>query len=290
MTVEPDAAPFASRPAPAPRPVILSAAVWVAMFLAMISLIVAALFVIGPRLMAGRGGFHTQPASPKALEAAASGEAPVQVVGVAAPAPPVIAANAQPSDVAGLQSRVAGLEARQGRILDAATEALAVATLSRAADQPQPFGQTLSAFAKALPNAATAALTPLALQGAPTRTELARSLDDLAARVAAEARAPVEGASLPARFVYALSRLVSIRQVNPTGSGPDAIIARAEIAANAGDIEGAVSLLSRLPASTKAALASWRESARRRIAIDQSIAGLQTQAMSDLAVARSGPP
>jgi hypothetical protein len=83
---------------------------------------------------------------------------------------------------------------------------------------------------------------------------------------------------------------VSIRQVNPAGTGPDAIIARAEIAANAGDIEGALSFLSRLPSSTNASLASWRELARRRVAIDQAIAGLETQAMSDLAVARSAPP
>jgi len=251
---------------------------------------IAALFVVGPRLMADGGPFHRQPTTPRDSGAVASGEAPVQVVGATSPAPPVIAASPPPSDVAGLRSEVATLEARQAKILDAATEALAVAALSRVADQPRPFGESLSAFAKALPNAATAALTPLALQGAPTRAELARSLDDLAARVAVEARAPAEGASLPARLAYALSRLVSIRRVDPAGSGPDAIIARAEIAANAGDIEGALGLLSRLPGSTKAALAGWRDSARRRVAIDQSIAGLQTQAMSDLAVARSAAP
>jgi len=290
MTVEPDAAPFSSRQAAAPRTVILSVAFSMAVVLALILLMAAALLVIGPRLMARRGGLPTQPSTPKAPGAVTSGDVPAQAAGASLPVPPVLAATPATSDMAGLQSRIGTLEARQARILDAATEALAAATLSRAADQSQPFGQALSAFAKALPNTATATLTPLALQGAPTRMELARSLDDLAARVAAEARAPADGASLPARFAYALSRLVSIRQVNPAGSGPDAVIARAEIAANAGDIEGAVNLLSRLPPSTKAALAPWRESARRRIAIDQSIAGLQVQAMSDLAVARSAPP
>jgi hypothetical protein len=290
MTVEPDAAPFAPRPAAAPRSVIPSLAVWLALILVLIALMIAGLFVVGPRLMAGLGPFHRQLATPGDSAAVASGEAPVHVVAATSPAASVIAANPPPSDVAGLQSRVATLEARQAKILDAATEALAVAALSRVADQPRPFGDTLGAFARALPNGATATLTPLALQGAPTRTELARSLDDLAARVAAEARAPAEGASLPARLAYALSRLVSIRRVDPAGSGPDTMIARAEIAANAGDIEGALGLLSRLPVSTTSALAGWRESARRRVAIDQAIAGLQTQAMSDLAVARSAPP
>jgi hypothetical protein len=288
MTVEPDAAPFSRHPAP--RPVILSAAFWFAMLVALISLLVAALFVLSPRLMSGRGPFHTPPATGRDSAALTPGDAPRQVAGVTAPTPPVIAANPPASDVAGLQSRVAAIESRQTRLLDAATEALAVAALSRAADQPQPFAPTLGAFAKTLPSSAAATLTPLALQGAPTRTELARSLDDLAARLAAEARAPAEGASLPARIAYALSRLVSIRQVDPGGSGPDAIIARAEIDANAGDIEGALSLLSRLPPSTNTLLAAWRDAARRRVAIDQALAGLQTQAMVDLTAARTAPP
>jgi hypothetical protein len=207
----------------------------------------------------------------------------------AEPAGPVAAVGSPPSSDAGLAARVGALEARQNRMLDAATEALAVATLSHAADQSQPFAQTLGAFARALPSAGVAALTPLALQGAPTRTELARSLDDLAARLAAEARVPAEGASLPARIAYALSRLVSIRQVDPAGSGPDAIIASAEIAANSGDIEGALRLLSRLPASTNAPLAAWRDSAHRRVAIDHALARLQAEAMTDLALARSAP-
>jgi hypothetical protein len=290
MTVEPDAAPFVPRPAPATRPVILSAAFWLAMFLALISILVAAFFVVGPRLMPQRGPSNAATIAGGDSGAVSSSAAPAQVMGAGSPAAPTIATHPAPAELYGLQSRVANLEIRQAKILDAATEALAVASLSRAADQSQPFGQTLSAFARALPGAETATLTPLALQGAPTRTELARSLDDLAARLAAEARAPVQGSSLPARLAYALSRLVSIRQVNPAGTGPDAIIARAEIAANAGDIEGALSFLSRLPASTNASLASWRESARRRVAMDQAIAGLETQAMSDLAVARSAPP
>jgi len=290
MTAEPDAAPFAARPAPAPRPVVLNVAFWLAMVLALISLTIAVLFVIGPRLLAERGQSLAAPVPARDSAAAPSGGASGQALGATSSAASASPASPPSSDVAGLQSRVASLEARDGRILDAASEALAVSALSRAVDQPQPFAQTLSAFAKVLPGAAVATLTPLALQGAPTRTELARSLDDLAARVAAEARAPAQGASLPSRLVYALSRLVSIRQVDPAGSGPDAIIARAEIAASAGDIEGALSLLSRLPASTHAALAGWREAARRRVAIDQAVAGLQADALADLAVARSAPP
>jgi len=290
MTAEPDAAPFATRPTPAPRPVILSVGFWLGMILALISLMVATLFVIGPRLLADIGSSHAPPTTARDSRVIASGEPPVQALGPSSAAPPLIAANPPPSDVAGLQSRVATLEVRQNRILNAATEALAVAALSRAADQPQPFAQTLNAFARSLPSAVTTTLTPLAVQGAPTRTELARGLDDLAARVAAEARVPAHGASLPARVAYALSRLVSIRQVDPAGSGPDAMIARAEIAANAGDIEGALSLLSRLPASTNPALSAWRESARRRVAIDQAVAGLQAEALADLAEARSAPP
>ncbi len=290
MTAEPDAAPFAARPARARRPVVLSVGYWVAMFLAMISLLIAAFFVVGPRLLADRRPPHASALAARESGMVTLGEAPAPVLGANAPAPVTVAANPPASDVAGLQSRVANLEAREGKVLNAASEALAVAALSRVVDHPQPFAQTLSAFAKVLPGPDVATLAPLALQGAPTRAELARSLDDLAARVAAEARAPVQGASWPARLSYALSRLVSLRRVDPAGSGPDGMIARAEIAANAGDIEGALDLLSRLPPSTTIALAAWRDSARRRVAIDQAVAGLQTEALADLAVARSAPP
>jgi hypothetical protein len=257
------------------------------MILALISLLAATAFVLGPRLMGGHGFFRQANSARAPL--VASDEPRAEAPGAALAAPTAAPPSPAPAD-AGLAGRVATLEARQDRILNAATEALAVAALSRAADQPQPFAQALGAFAKAIPGPETAALAPLALQGAPTRTQLARGLDDLASRVAAEARVPAEGASLPARIAYALSRLVSIRQVDPAGSGPDAIIARAEIAANAGDIEGALNLLSRLPASSNGVLAAWRDSARRRVAIDQALAGLQAVALTDLASARSAPP
>jgi hypothetical protein len=289
MTAEPDAAVFAARPVPVRRAGIISATFAAAMLVALISLVGAAFFVLGARMTAERGAPPTPAHTSSAAGAAAPGEAQGQTVSAAITGPSPITAG-PPSDIAGLAGRVAALEARQNRLLDAASEALAVAALSRAVDQPQPFAQTLSAFAGSLPSAGTATLTPLAVQGAPTRAELARSLDDLAARVSAEARTPAQGASLPARLAYALSRLVSIRQVDPAGSGPDAIVARAEIAANAGDIEGALSLLSRLPSSTNSVLASWRQAARRRVAIDRAVAGLQAEALADLAVARSAAP
>jgi hypothetical protein len=115
-------------------------------------------------------------------------------------------------------------------------------------------------------------------------------LDEIATRLAVEARAPGPKASLPARLSYALSRLVSIRRLDPNGNGPDALVAQAQNAADAGDIDVALSLVSRLPPMADDSLSAWRDGARRRIAIDQAIGALQAQAISDLAAARSGPP
>jgi hypothetical protein len=189
-----------------------------------------------------------------------------------------------------LQGRVSALEARQGRVLDAAGEALATAALTQAANQPRPFALTLSQYDRVLAQPQAAALAPLAAQGAPTRAELARQLDEVAARLAVDSRAPSPGASLPARIAYAVSRLVSIRRLDPTGTGPEALIAQAQIAAGAGDIETALALTSRLPPTTNTALASWREGARRRVTIDQAISALGARAVADLAAARMSQP
>jgi hypothetical protein len=92
------------------------------------------------------------------------------------------------------------------------------------------------------------------------------------------------------RAAYAFSRVVTVRRVDANATGADAVLAKAERAADDGDLEGAVALLDTLPDPTKAVLAPWRDKAERRIEIDQHIAGLRAQAMADLAAAQGAPP
>ena len=199
---------------------------------------------------------------------------------------------AAPPPVADLDARVRRLEDGEGRALDAAAEALAAAGLSDAAAEPRPFGDALSAFQRILPASAnTAGLRALALQGAPTRTELAAELGRTAPRLAVEARAPGKRAMILDRMAYALSRVVSIRRLDTAGAGPDAVIVRAQRLADQGDLPGAVAALDAgLPPPARAALQTWREQALRRIAIDEAIAGLRAEAVADLARARTMRP
>jgi hypothetical protein len=90
-----------------------------------------------------------------------------------------------------------------------------------------------------------------------------------------------------AQLTYALSRVVSVRRIDATGRGPDAVLAQAERRAGDGDLEGAVAVLDTLPPGARGGLAPWRDKAVRRIEIDGHIAGLRAQAAADLAALRS---
>jgi hypothetical protein len=262
-----DPAAYARRP-------LLGGVFWVMMiFCALCLLAAVAVVILGPRLA---------PVRRVALVAPAAAPA-------AAPAPPsspiAQTAPAGPSDLA---SRVQRLETGQTRIVNAAAGALAAASLSDAAARPAPFAPALAAAARLLPSSPeTLALAPLAQEGAPTRAALAADLTDIGAQVSTAARTPEKNASFIDRAEYAFSRVVTLRRIGADATGTDAVLARAERAADDGNLEGAVGLLDTLPDPTKAVLAPWRDKAERRIEIDQHIAALRAQAMADLAAAQA---
>ena len=281
MPAAPDSPEFAASPDAPRRVAVMSAPFWAMMILAGLCLLGAALVVsLGPGLFAGRPS-----AAPPASIAAPlpSPQVSPAVFRAMAPQPGPLS-----GDPGGLDMRVARLETAQGRLADAATMALAVAVLTQAADQPRPFAQLVVRFQEALPGGAALALTPLALQGAPTRLELAQDLSAVASAAAVEARAPGRNSGLGARIAYIFSRLVSVRRLDPGGSGPEGIISRAEISAASGDTETALALINQLPPQARPTLANWRQAAQRRIAIDDQIGALQAGAVANLAAAR-GP-
>lgn len=266
-------APSRDPQAYARRP-LLGGVFWLMMaFCVLCLLAAAAVVVLGPRLAPVR----------QAAAVVAPRATPAET-----PAAP-LAQDIAPAPASGdLAARVQRLESGETRIADAAAGAVAAAALSDAAAKPAPFSSDLATASRLLPGSPDAiALAPLAQEGAPTRAALAAELSDIAAQVATAARAPGKDASFMDRVFYAFSRVVTVRRIDENATGMDAVLAKAERAADDGDLENAVVLLDRLPDPTKAVLAPWRDKAERRIQIDQHIAALRAQAMANLAAVQA---
>jgi hypothetical protein len=282
MNATPDSAELAPTRDPTAyhRRPLLSGVFWVMMaFCALCLLAAAAVVILGPRLAPVRKAAAATPAA--AAHSSVPAFAPAPAGQMSQPGQP---GQSAPADLA---ARVQKLETGQTRVVNAAAGALAAAALSDAAARPAPFSADLAAAARLLPGSPDAsALAPLAQEGAPTRAALAADLNDIGAQVATAARAPGKNASFMERATYAFSRVVTVRRVDTNATGADAVLAKAERAADDGNLEGAIVLLDTLPDPTKAVLAPWRDKAERRIEIDQHIAGLRAQAMADLAAAQ----
>lgn len=191
-----------------------------------------------------------------------------------------------------LETRIISLEAGQKGVLDAASAALAAAALAEAAQTSRPFSEELASLERVLPlSPDLRALSRLAPTGAPTRAGLAAEFEALAGRAATAARDPGEEADLLARLRYALSSIVSIRQVSSTrGTTPDAKLARAQRLLDEGDVEAAVRTLDTIPDAARAVLGPWLASAERRVEIDRHVSAIRADALAGLAqVSRAAP-
>jgi hypothetical protein len=227
---------------------------------------------------------HVEPeaAEPAARPAAALSAAP------ATPSPVSLAATPPAGELA-LGERVARLEGAATRVDEAAVDALAAASLSAAAEGSAPFDQDVAAYARLAPaDPDLRALAPLAAQGAPSRAALAAALPDLAAQAAEAAHAPPAKASFARRLWAAISKVVILRRVDPAAPGVDGQLTRAEAAAAAGDLPGAVRELDGLPRAARAPLADWLAAAQRRIEIDARIESLRARALAGLAAEPAG--
>ncbi len=206
---------------------------------------------------------------------------------IASPAPadapaPVEAAPA--ADIDRLEGRIAVLEESQKGVLNAASGALAAAALAEAAQTSRPFGEELASLERLLPASPHLRdLSRLAETGAPTSAGLAAEFENLAGRAATAARDPGGDADLLARIRYALSSVVSIRQVSSTrGTTPDAKLARAQSLLNEGDVEGAIRALDAMPDSARVVLGPWLASAERRVEIDRHVSAIRADALAGL--------
>jgi len=238
-----------------------------------------ALAQFGPRLLDHR------PARPPATPAphVASPEGPIEPA-----APTALIASPDPgppADIERLSLRVATLESEEARIVQGASAALAAAALVEASQASGPFAAELASLQAVAPaSPELTALARLAEAGAPSRAALAADFPQYAAHAVSAARAPGEGAGLGARIAYALSRVVSLRQVGDvTGDSVDAVLARAERQVADGDLDRALHSLDSLPPAAREALAPWRLRAERRAAIDLNARAVRARALQSLA-------
>lgn len=294
MNAAPDPAEIVapSDPALYARRRVVGPSVWIWLFLCVVcALLGAAVARYGPTL------FPAKPTAPTESTVSAT-PSPRPVAERLAPSPALpleggaTAAVAPAADVERLDGRVTALENSQQSVADAATAALAVSTLAEAAAGSRPFAEELAGLQRLLPaSSSLRTLEPLARLGAPTRAGLALQFGNLAGRAASASRNPGADADLLARIRYALSSIVSIRHVGSTrGATPDAILARAQVLLDEGDVEGAVAALEALPDPAREVLAPWFAAANRRIEIDRHVAAVRAEALAGLTrLARAAP-
>lgn len=228
-----------------------------------------------------RAGESAQPAVNEPLPADAAAPADqAQLAGVA---------EAQASidtRLAELQAQVAELRARADASVAAAAEgaeraqtALLVAALRRAVDR----GQHFDAYEPALrarfgDSHSNEVAALLALTHRPVSADqLAEALTRLAP--AAE-RAEAEGRSWWESLQTGLAGVVAVRRADAAAADPQSQLRAAAARARAGDVEGALRLISALPPAARRALGGWMVDARRYAAASQALAALEVAALA----------
>jgi len=199
-----------------------------------------------------------------------------------APAQPLYSAD--PSALAQLSARLDRVEAAQRELVKATAAAYAARSLQLAAKNQQPFLSELAVAEPALNDPASATtLRPYAEKGVPSEVALAVTFPSVAARANIAAKADDGKDGILDKIRHAIGGFISVRRIgNPGGQGSEAILERAEIRLNNGDLKGAVAYLDTLPPSAQKALSPWLEEARARVLVDDTTRRLSETALNRL--------
>jgi len=173
----------------------------------------------------------------------------------------------------GLSARLATVEARERRVAEAEARLLrlvSVGALRIALEEGRPLGAALSG----IPDP-PAALARFADAPPPTEAALRLSFAE-AARAARAAAEPERGASMLEAAAQRLGGLVTIRRGDELliGNPADATLDLARRALDAGDLQGAVARLARLPEASRAAMGAWLADADALLAARAALARL----------------
>lgn len=188
------------------------------------------------------------------------------------------AGNAIAQRIAGAEStlagRIAALELAQARIaaLEARTARAAALDMMRLRlDAGQPLGNALAPFPAAPPE-----LARFAAAAPPTEAALRLSFEDTARAARAASEAARDGQGVLESAASRLSGLVTVRRGEDVvwGDAAAAEIERARRALEAGDLDGAIARLGRLPPRAQEAMRPWVEQARALSAARAALAAL----------------
>lgn len=221
----------------------------------------------------------TRPAQSPASGSADSATLPADKVAIEATNPTV-----SDTELFAINQRVGRLEADQHQQAAAAASALAASALQQAAQSSQPFDEDLKAVELLLPAATDLrSLRRLAQTGAPTRSALAGSFPEAAAKAAVAARTPGKDSGPLAEALHVLASIVTIRRVDKvTGKGPDAVLARAERLLNDGELDATLKALDELPKDAQLSMTQWRLGLERRAELERQMGALRASALKAL--------
>ena len=174
----------------------------------------------------------------------------------------------QRSEIEGLLDNALSVEEATADMARTATLQAALTSITAAINGGQPFASELSELEANGMSDIPAALTNTADTGVVTLINLQTRFPDAARTALSVARA--DGTDEAAGGVSSfLRRQLGARSVAPReGSGPDAVLSRAEAAVRDGELADALSELDTLPENAKAAMQDWLADARARQAAD----------------------
>ena len=208
----------------------------------------------------------------------------------------VVADRKLAATIGDMKNRIAGLEvslaaARQVAVSagKADTIALAAGQLRDALGRGIPFAAeigTLMRLGRGNPAivATLAKIEPMAAKGVPSEVALLASLPSAIEAAVTAIRVPENGGWMD-RTKSKLRGFVRVRRIDGKGTGTDAVLARAEIAARQGDLAAVVNELSMLNGVAARAAASWLAAARSRLEADAAGASLSKIILSGLSSA-----
>ena len=199
-----------------------------------------------------------------------------------APSQPLYTAD--PTALSQLSARLDRVEANQQALAKAAASAFAARTLQLAARTEQPFLSELAVVEAGIDDPSlVAALRPYAEKGVPSEVTLAVKFPAVASRANSAAQADDGKDDLFSKLKHALGGFVSVRRTdNVNGQGSEAILQRAEIRLNTGDLKGAVAYLNTLSPAAQKALSPWLDQARARVLVDDTTRHISESALNRL--------
>jgi hypothetical protein len=164
----------------------------------------------------------------------------------------------------------------------AVAKAIAAAALKAAIDRGGPFMAELDTFAGVSPDdPAVADLRNFAETGVPSRAELTRQVSDVATAIVQSVDQPDPNQSWSDRLMASAKSLVTVRPVGSIdGDSVEAIAARMEDKVKNGDLPGASSEWSNLPANAKQASAAFKQSLEARIRVEELVGSTLSDAIS----------